>query len=76
MTVVWKNHRHVTPEIMDKPDVPAAPHVLALDGLRRINRSSHAAYHVAKADHRNGAAQEAQVDFDAGYRLRGRRCAD
>jgi 2-polyprenyl-3-methyl-5-hydroxy-6-metoxy-1,4-benzoquinol methylase len=48
VTFVWKNHRYVTPEIMDKPDVAAAPHVLALDGLRRINRSSHAAYHLAK----------------------------
>jgi 2-polyprenyl-3-methyl-5-hydroxy-6-metoxy-1,4-benzoquinol methylase len=48
MTVVWKNHRHVTPEIMDDPYVPAAPHVLALDGLRRINRSSHASYHLTK----------------------------
>jgi len=48
MTIIWRNHRRVTPEIMDEPDVAAAEHVLALDGLRRINRSSHAADNVAR----------------------------
>ncbi len=48
MTLIWRNLRHVTPEIMDEPDVARAAHELALDGLRRINRSSHAADHLAE----------------------------
>ncbi len=48
MTTICKNHRRVTPEIMDVPDVAVAAHVEALDGLRRINRSSHAADKIAR----------------------------
>ncbi len=48
MMARWKNHRRVKPEIMDDLDVAAAAHVAALDGLRRINRSSHAADNVAR----------------------------
>lgn len=48
MILIRRNHRRVTPEIMDEPDVAAAEHVSALDGLRRINRSSHAADNVAR----------------------------
>jgi len=32
--------RHLVPELMDDPNLPAADHQLALDGLRRINRFS------------------------------------
>jgi 2-polyprenyl-3-methyl-5-hydroxy-6-metoxy-1,4-benzoquinol methylase len=48
MSFVWRNSRHVTPEIMDKPDVAEAAHVSALEGLGRINRTSRAAEHIAK----------------------------
>ncbi|RLT15145.1 MAG: class I SAM-dependent methyltransferase [Planctomycetota bacterium] len=32
--------RHLVPELMDDPNLPAADHQLALHGLRRINRFS------------------------------------
>jgi 2-polyprenyl-3-methyl-5-hydroxy-6-metoxy-1,4-benzoquinol methylase len=48
MTAICRYYRRVTPEIMDKPDVAVAAHVAALDGLRRINRSSHAADNIAR----------------------------
>ena len=34
------NSRHLVPELMDDPNLPAAEHHLALHGLRRINRFS------------------------------------
>jgi 2-polyprenyl-3-methyl-5-hydroxy-6-metoxy-1,4-benzoquinol methylase len=48
MTLIWRNHRQVKPEIMDEPDVAEAAHVSALEGLGRINRTSRAAVHMAE----------------------------
>jgi len=44
---VLTTQRHITPEIMDRPDVAAADHAQALDGLRRINAASKAAEKIA-----------------------------
>jgi 2-polyprenyl-3-methyl-5-hydroxy-6-metoxy-1,4-benzoquinol methylase len=41
------DERHITPEIMDGPNVEAAAHARALRGLRRINAASHAAEALA-----------------------------
>jgi 2-polyprenyl-3-methyl-5-hydroxy-6-metoxy-1,4-benzoquinol methylase len=38
--------RRLTPEIMDRPDVPPDAHRKALDGLRRINQSSQVVRHM------------------------------
>ena len=43
MTPLFTNHRTVTPEIMDRPDIAEAAHLNALEGLRRINKASKAA---------------------------------
>ena len=42
------NARHITAEIMDGPNVEAAAHALALEGLRRINAASRAAARMAR----------------------------
>ncbi|MGA2442241.1 MAG: methyltransferase domain-containing protein [Tepidisphaeraceae bacterium] len=41
-------HRHVVPEMMDRPDLAEAAHVSALAGLRRANQATKAAEHVAR----------------------------
>jgi 2-polyprenyl-3-methyl-5-hydroxy-6-metoxy-1,4-benzoquinol methylase len=43
MFFLLANHRTVTPEIMDRPDVDPADHLDALEALRRINNASNAA---------------------------------
>jgi 2-polyprenyl-3-methyl-5-hydroxy-6-metoxy-1,4-benzoquinol methylase len=43
MISLLTNHRSVTPEIMDRPDIAEAAHLGALEGLRRINEASKAA---------------------------------
>ena len=42
------NQRYITAEIMDGPNVEAAAHALALEGLRRINAASKAAARMAR----------------------------
>jgi 2-polyprenyl-3-methyl-5-hydroxy-6-metoxy-1,4-benzoquinol methylase len=42
------NHRHVVPEIMDRPDLPEAEHAGALEGLRRINQASKTAERIVE----------------------------
>ena len=42
------NHREMTPEIMDRPDVEHSAHLSALEGLRRINVASKAAAQIAE----------------------------
>ena len=48
MISLLSNHRTVTPEIMDRPDVAEAAHLDALKGLRRINKASRAAQQIFK----------------------------
>lgn len=42
------NERHITAEIMDDPNIDAAEHAMALEGLRRINAASKAAARMAR----------------------------